>query len=62
MQQLLSSSFRIPPSSENLQEICKIKNLDTGEEVDLNDLQMFSFDSSLQGLTQSDNAEVTGFL
>jgi hypothetical protein len=62
MQNLLSSSFRIPPSSENLQEIYKIKNLDTGEEVDLNDLQMLSFDSSLQGLTQMDNAEVTGFL
>mmetsp|Transcript_27338 Transcript_27338/g.49173 ORF Transcript_27338/g.49173 Transcript_27338/m.49173 type:complete len:585 (+) Transcript_27338:1072-2826(+) len=59
---LLSTSFRLPQSSENLQEICKIKNLDTGEFVDFNDLQLPSFDNKLKGLTQMDNAEVTGYI
>lgn len=62
LRDMLSTSFRLPQSSENLQEICKIKNLDTGETVDLNDLQQPSFDTSLQGLTQMDCAEVTDFM
>lgn len=59
---LLSTSFCIEQNSENLQELCKIKNLDTGEEVDLNDVQLATFDSDLRSLIKMDDAEVKDFM
>jgi hypothetical protein len=59
---LLSTSFHIQQTSENLQELCKIKNLDTGEEVDLNDVQLATFDVDLRGLIKMDSQEVKDFM
>jgi hypothetical protein len=60
MQSFNSFSFTVP--AEQSQDICKIKNLDTGEEVDLNDVASSNFLERFSSVTRLDEGATKAYV